>query len=238
MNGPLGGRTAVVTGASRGIGLAITRALIEAGARVAMLARNEEVLTARAQELGTAALAIACDVGDRARVADAASRIEMTFDDGPDILVNNAGFFALEPLAETDPERFVTSVEVNLIAPFLLIRRFLPAMIARRRGDIVTIGSVADRQAFPENGAYAASKYGARAMHEVMCSELRGTGVRAALISPGPTDTGLWNSIDTNRPGFTPRARMLRAEAVASAVLYTLTRPPDVTIDELRLSSS
>jgi NADP-dependent 3-hydroxy acid dehydrogenase YdfG len=238
VNGPLGGRTAVVTGASRGIGLAIARALIEAGARVAMLARNEALLASRARELGPAALAIACDVADRDGVDDAASRIERAFDDGPDVLVNNAGFFALAPLAETDPERFVASVEVNLIAPFLLVHRFLPAMIARRRGHIVTIGSVADRAALPENGAYAASKYGARAMHEVMRAELRGTGVRAALISPGPTDTELWNAIDTDRPGFTPRARMLRPDTVATAVLYTLTQPPDVNIDELRLSPS
>jgi NADP-dependent 3-hydroxy acid dehydrogenase YdfG len=236
VNGPLVGRTAVVTGASRGIGLAIARALIEAGARVAMLARNEQMLASRARELGTAALPIACDVADREHVDDAASRIDRAFGEGPDVLVNNAGFFTLAPLVETDPAHFVASVEVNLIAPFLLIRRFLPGMIARRRGHIVTIGSVADRAAFQENGAYAASKYGARAMHEVMRAELYGTGVHAALISPGPTDTELWNAIDTHRPGFTPRAHMLRAEAVASAVLYAITQPSDVNIDELRLS--
>ena len=238
MSAALGGRTAVVTGASRGIGLAVARALVEAGARVAMLARTEQSLRARAAELNERALAVPCDVRDQRMVAETAARIEQTFGGAPDVLVNNAGFFALAPLASTEPHQFVTTVEVNLIAPFLLARHFLPAMIARGSGHVVTIGSVADRAVFPDNGAYAASKHGARAMHEVMRAELRGTGVRAALISPGPTDTELWDAIDVDRPGFTPRARMLRPQAVADAVLWTISRPADVNIDELRLSAS
>jgi NADP-dependent 3-hydroxy acid dehydrogenase YdfG len=92
---------------------------------------------------------------------------------------------------------------------------------------------------FPENGAYAASKHGARALHEVLRLELRGSGVRATLVSPGPVDTSLWDAIDPDRrPGFTPRSAMLDATAVADAVVYAVTRPGAVNIDELRLSRS
>ncbi len=134
---------------------------------------------------------------------------------------------------------FAEMVEVNLIAPFLFVRSFLPEMRARAHGHVITLGSVSDRMAFPENGAYAASKYGVRAMHEVMRAELRGSRVRATLVSPGPTDTSVWDAIDLDaRPSFTPRAGMLRPEVVADAIVYAATRPLGVNIDELRLSPS
>jgi NADP-dependent 3-hydroxy acid dehydrogenase YdfG len=104
---------------------------------------------------------------------------------------------------------------------------------------VVTIGSIADRITFPENVAYAASKFGARAVHEVIREESRGSGVRVSLVSPAQVDTAIWDAIDPdNRPGFTPRGQMLRPEAVADAVLFVLTRGEETNIDELRLSRS
>ena len=153
--------------------------------------------------------------------------------------MNNAGVFEIAPVDAMAPEAFVATIESNLVAPFLLLRGMLPAMRERGRGHVVTIGSIADRATFPGNAAYAASKYGARALHEVVRAELRGTGVRASLVSPGPVDTPLWDALDPdNRPGFTPRAAMLPAEAVADAVLWVATRPPETNVDELRLSRS
>ena len=234
---PLAGRVAVVTGASRGIGLAVTRALVGAGARVAMVARGAEVLSARAAELGAAAAPLPCDVTDVASLERALAQVPGMLGAPAQILVNSAGHFSLAGVAETPPETFVETVRANLIAPFLVVRVLLPAMRDRGEGHVVTIGSVADRSVFPGNGAYAASKFGARALHEVMRAELRGSGVRATLVSPGPTDTSLWDPIDPDaRPGFTPRAMMLRPDAVADAVLYALTRPGAVNVDELRLS--
>ena len=232
----LAGRLAVVTGASRGIGLAVAQRLGARGARVVMLARGLDVLAARAREVGHRAVALRCDLADRGSVAEAAARI--AGEHGvPDVVVNNAGLFAISPVAETSVDDFAATVETNLVAPFALVRAFLPAMRARGDGHIVTVGSVADRNAFPGNGAYAASKYGARALHEVMRLELRGSGVRATLVSPGPTDTPLWDPIDPDsREGFTPRAAMLSADAVGDAVLWAVTRDASVNIDELRLS--
>ena len=233
MNGPLVGRAALVTGASRGIGLAIARALGAAGARLTLVARDARRLDACAAELG--ARAVPCDVG----IAADLERLITTIEDeasAADILVNNAGLFQPAPVDTTTPEALSAALEVNLVAPFRLIRALLPSMRARRRGDIVTIGSIADYMIFPENAAYGASKHGVRAVHEVLRAELRGSGVRATLVSPGPVDTSLWDAIDPDaREGFTPRSRMLSAEAVAAAVLYAVTQPPDVDVELVRL---
>jgi NAD(P)-dependent dehydrogenase (short-subunit alcohol dehydrogenase family) len=236
---PLEGRTAIVTGASRGIGLACARALVASGARVALLARGATDLRAVAHELGPHAMAYPCDVTDGFAVRAVADAIRQAFAGAPDIVISNAGSFPLAPLETMPAETFADAIETNLIAPFLLLREFLAEMRARGSGHIVTIGSIADRMVFPENGAYAASKYGLRAMHEVLRAETRGSGVRATLVSPGPVDTPLWDPIQPDsRPGFTPRAAMLSADAVADAVLYAVTRPADTDIEELRLGRS
>ena len=230
-------RTALVSGASRGIGLAVARALVADGFRVAMLARSEADLVAHAKELGARAIAMPCDVSDADAVRDVAERVTAEFGGAPAVIVNNAGFFTLASVETTTPNDFQTALDVNLVAPFLLVRAFLPAMRERRSGHIVTIGSIADRSVFPENAAYAASKFGLRAFHEVLRAELRGTGIRATLVSPAQVDTSLWDPLDPDsRPGFTPRKDMLRAEHVAEAVRFAVTLSPDANVDELRLS--
>lgn len=232
----LEGRHAVVSGASRGIGLAIARALGAAGCRVAMVARSADVLRDHATRI-PGAVAVPCDLGDRTAVANAITRIETEFAAVPDIIVNNAGGFPLASVEETSVELFAETLEVNLVAPFALVRGFVGRMRARGGGHVVTIGSIADRTTFPGNGAYAASKFGIRALHQVLRDELRGSGVRATLVSPGPVNTPIWDAIGPDdKPGFTPRASMLADDAVADAVLFALTRPARTNIDELRLS--
>ncbi|HET9453640.1 MAG TPA: SDR family NAD(P)-dependent oxidoreductase, partial [Gemmatimonadaceae bacterium] len=153
------------------------------------------------------------------------------------LLVNNAGRFLIAPATETSLADFAGVVTTNLVAPFGIVHALLPGMQQRGRGHIVTIGSIADRVIFPGNAAYAASKFGLRALHEVLHAELRGSGVRTTLVAPGPVDTQLWDVVDPDAtPGFTPRAAMLQPEAVAAAVLYAVTAPPEVNVDELRLS--
>jgi len=228
---------AVVTGASRGIGLAIARALVADGCHVAMLARSGDELRAHADVLGDLAFAMPCDVSDVGSIEKAVAHITTEFGAAPDVIVNNAGVFKLATVDTTDPRDFRAALDVNLFAPFLLIRAFLVPMRERRSGHIVMIGSVADRDIFPENGAYSASKFGARALHEVLRVELRGSGVRTTLVSPGPVDTALWEETNPDaRDGFTPRSEMLSAEDVADAVRYVVSRPSDVNVDELRLS--
>lgn len=232
-------RTALVSGASRGIGLAISRALVARGIRVAMLARGVDALTDAAASLGSLALPFACDVSDASALDDVVRRVRGELGEAPDLVVNGAGLFKLATVDSADPEEFARAVDVNLVGPFRLVRAFLPEMRARKSGHIISVGSIADRVAFPENAAYAASKFGLRGLHEVLRAELVGTGVRATLVSPGAVDTPLWDEIDPdNRPGFSPRSAMLHPDAVADAVLFAAMQPPSVNIDELRLSRS
>ena len=236
---PLAGRTAVVTGASRGIGAAIARRLAESGVRVALVARGAAALDVLAATIAGSPLTLPLDLqrpdaGDRVVAALAAEGIA-----SPDIVVNNAGAFFVAPAHETDVAAFRATLDLNLTAPFLFARAFLPAMRTRGTGHLLSIGSIADRSAFPGNAAYAASKYGLRALHEVLRAESRGTGVRTTLVSPGPVDTELWDAVDpVHRVGHTPRSSMLAPDAVADAVLYALSAPPEVNVDELRLSHS
>lgn len=235
----LRGRIALVTGASRGIGAAVARRLVAEGAQVGVLARSEGALRTLAGELGARAFAIPCDVG----AADAGAVVTRAFaaecPRGPDILVNNAGAFRVAPAMDTSLADFRGTIETNLVAPFALVSALLPGMRTQGTGHVVTIGSIADRAIFPGNAAYSASKFGLRALHEVLRMELRGSGVRATLVSPGAVNTDLWDPIDPdNQPGFTPRAQMLAPDDVADAVMYALLAPPTVNVDELRLSRS
>ena len=238
--GPLDGRWAVVTGASRGIGAEVARRLLADGARVALVARSRDALESLARELGAeSAIPVPADLGAPADVERASQRIADLAAGAPDIVVNNAGLFSIAAAHNTSTEDFRRTLELNLVAPFTLVRAFLPGMHARGSGHLVTLGSVADRNIYPGNAAYSASKYGLRALHEVLRAELRGTGVRATLVSPGPVDTELWDPIDPdNRPGFTPRAEMLSPADVADAIRWVILAPATVNVDELRLSHS
>lgn len=234
----LEGASAVVTGASRGIGLAVARSLAAGGARVALLARSGDALREAAATMDGRGIAVPCDLTRETEVEGALDAIESAIG-LPHILVNNAGAFALGAIGVMPPAEMEQLLTLNLVAPYRLLHEFVPRMRARGSGHVVTIGSIADRQAFAENAAYAAAKFGGRAMHEILRQELRGTGVRVSLVSPGPVDTTLWDPIRPEmRPGFTPRAFMLRVEAVADAVLWVVTRAAEVNIDELRLGHS
>jgi NADP-dependent 3-hydroxy acid dehydrogenase YdfG len=228
----LAGRTALVTGGSSGIGAATARRLAAAGARVVVVARRAGPLERVAGEIGAAA--VAGDVSREEDVARVVAEAGAAAGAAPDILVNAAGVFELAAVAELEPAQFRSALEVNLLAPFLLIRALLPEMLERRGGHIVTIGSVAGRHAFAANGAYSASKYGVRGLHAVLAVELRGTGVRASLVEPAATDTPLWESVDRERHReLPPSSAMLPAAAVAEAVFQVLSQPADVTIPNL-----
>jgi NADP-dependent 3-hydroxy acid dehydrogenase YdfG len=233
---PLQGRTAVVTGGSRGIGRASAAKLADAVARIALLARGESQLEEAARAIGNDAVAMPCDITQRDSVTRVAARIVDELGGAPDVLVNAAGSFHLARIEETTPAQFSALVEANLVAPFVVTRTFLPQMRSRGRGHVVSVGSAADRAIYPQNGAYAASKFGLRALHAVLREELRGSGVRSTLVSPGPTDTAIWEGVQPTDAPLVSRDHMLDAEAVADAILFAITRPVGVNIDELRLS--
>ena len=225
----LAGRVALVTGASRGIGAAVAEAFAGAGATIVRIARSLDDGRREGR------LDLRADLTDDAQVARMAERVRAEVG-VPDIVVQNAGGFLLKRLGDTTPAELDEQVRVNLRAAFLVARELLPPMAALARGTYVSVGSVADHVGFPENAAYAAAKYGLRGLHETLVAEYRGTGVRLSLVSPGPTDTALWDPFDPDRrPGFPPRAAMLRPADVADAILFVATRPPLVHVDWLRL---
>lgn len=233
----LEGRTAIVTGATRGIGQAVCRRLREAGARVAVVARSEPEVERLASELG--GVPAAGDVSTVEGAREVCRRAEVGLGGLPEILINSAGAFLLAPIAETEPEEFLRQVEVNLLAPFYLIRELLPRFLARGQGHVVNLGSVAGRMAMPGNGAYSASKFGLRGLHEVLSEEVRGSGVRATLIEPAATNTPLWDPLDPDRRDDLPsRSVMLDPDDVARAVLFALTRPEDVEISLMAIRSA
>jgi len=204
-----------------------------------MIARNEARLKEVAKDL-KGSIPLTCDVSDPKSVEKAAKQIDRELGGAPDILVNNAGIFGVSIVEETTTEFFVDTINTNLVGPFLFIRAFLSAMKKRKSGHIVTIGSVADRTIFTGNAAYSAAKFGLRAVHEVLRAELRGSGVRASLISPASTDTEIWNSVAVTDPAGKPHSTrpMLSPDDVVAAVMFALTQPERVNIDELRLSHS
>ena len=229
MSLPLTGKVALVTGASRGIGLAVASGLRAAGAHVVRLARSLP------DSSGDGQTDLRCDVSDAGQVERAVSTVLKDLR-VPDLVVNNAGVFLVKSLEETSVSDFAQAVSVNLVGPFLVARALVPHLVKRGSGHVVTIGSVSDHVAFPGSSAYAASKYGVRGMHEVIAAEVARTGVRTTLVSPGPVDTDIWDPIDPDtRPGFTRRKDMMRPEDVAEAVLFAVTRPARTAITEIRL---
>ena len=228
------GRTALVTGASRGIGRAVAVALAEEGARVFGLARDVQALSQLQAEYGVTSLV--ADLSDDAEVWAAIDEMMEQGGGVPDIVVNAAGVFGVEPCASETVATFDLQLTVNARGPFLVIRSVLPAMLERGSGLLVNIGSVAGRKAFPGNGAYSASKFALRGLHEVLLEEIRGSGVRASLVEPAATDTEIWDPLDPDgNPALPDREDMLTASDVAEAVVFVATRPEGVAVPLLQV---
>jgi len=230
-SGVLAGRVAVVTGAGRGLGRAITLAFAREGALVACWARTRREVdeTARlAGERGVPSLAAVCDVTRPEQVAEALARTEKTL--GPvEILINNAGAFRVAPLAETSLQDFDHIVETNLRAPFVCIKAVLPGMMERRRGCIVNVASNAGKKPYPQQGAYCASKHGLVGLTKVLAHEMRPYRVRVCCICPGGIDTRL---IAEARPEV-DRREWMKPEEVAESVVFLASLPDRVAIDEI-----
>ncbi len=222
-------RTALVTGATGGIGEAIARRLAGDGLRVFAGGRRREALERLAGEVG--GVAVPFDVADEGEVGRARARVERI-----DVLVNAAGVFGLAPVVETGVELLARNLDVNLAGTINVTRAFLPGMLAAGSGLVINVGSVAGWRAFPENAAYSASKFGLRGFHDVLLEELRGTGVRACLLEPGAVDTPIWNPLDPDTvPHLPDRAQMLRPADVARAAAFVAGLPSTVAVPLLRI---
>lgn len=239
MTARLTGRTALVTGASRGIGAATARSLAALGARLVLVSRGVGPLRSLADELGQGAIAFPIDLVEPTAAQQLALLVRDAIGDAPDVVVHAAGTFPLSVMENVTDDELDTALALNVAAPLRLTRAFLASMRTRGSGHVVTIGSVADRSTFPSNAAYAASKHAVRAVHETLRAETRGTGIRATLVSPAATDTALWDAHDPDSSAHLPsRHEMLRAADVAEAVVWAVTRPAHVDVEEIRLARS
>jgi len=233
VSGALAGQVAIVTGAGRGIGRAVALAFAREGASVVLAARSRADLAAVAgaiRESGGVALAFPTDVTQDGAVEALAEQIAAELG-RIDILVTAAGAAAFGPVAGAKPADWDGMLAVNLRAAMVCCHAVLPTMQRQHRGTIINVGSIAGKRAIPGGAAYAATKAGLAAFSAVLAEELRSDGIRVGIIVPGAVDTPLWDAI----PGGPDRARMLRPEDVARAVVLMASLPPGAALEELTL---
>jgi NADP-dependent 3-hydroxy acid dehydrogenase YdfG len=221
----LEGKVAFVTGASSGIGAAVSRKLAEQGVKVGMASR-------RGDGLGVG-LGLECNVRDRTEVEDAVSRTVEEFG-RLDICVANAGTGSYHPFLETPVEHIEEMVELNLLGTIWTIRACLPHLFERGEGDVVTLASEAGRRGLPGEAVYCASKFGQVGLTRSLDHELRERGVRASNVCPGGVATEFALAEGYGRPPDV-LSGMMSADDVADVVLFVLTRPRNHRILETAL---
>jgi NADP-dependent 3-hydroxy acid dehydrogenase YdfG len=227
------GRTALVTGASSGIGAATVRSLAAAGFQIVAAARRLELCEEVAREVGGRALRL--DVTDPDSVDELAGELpELS------VLVNNAGgALGLEPVAESDAEKWRLMYETNVLGVMRVTKALLPALERSGDGHIVVIGSVAGVEVYPGGAGYTAAKHAANAVARTLRLELLGKPIRVSEVAPGMVETefslvrfeGDRAKAEEVYKGTTP----LTGEDVADAIAYVVTRPPHVDVDYLSI---
>ena len=232
---PLSGKVALITGAGRGIGLAIARAFAAEGCHLILAGRSVSSLDKAGRELtrqGVRVLAHACDVRDPESVRALGTAIKNQFRH-VDVLINNAGItqpsLSVEKL---DYETWKDVIDTNLNGMYLVTHEILPLM--RRGSTVVNNLSLAATRVFPGLSAYDASKFGALGFTDTLREELRPKGIRVIALIPGATDTEIWNTLWPDAP----RKKMMSADTVATAVVSALKLPENTTVEELKLQPS
>jgi NADP-dependent 3-hydroxy acid dehydrogenase YdfG len=240
VTGRLDGTTAIVTGASSGIGNATARALAAEGAAVALFARRRDKLSDLAQELGEGASVHEVDVSDADAVRAAVDEVAQQRG-GVDVLVNNAGYGSMDLARDADLGEWQKMVDVNLHGVLSTTHAALGHLVRAAQGsrgiaDVVTISSVAGRKVSgPGSNVYAATKHAVGAFSEALRQELADQHVRVGLVEPGLVDTELTNTGDDNKPDASQASDLgvLHADDIAEAVVYIVTRAPRAAVNEV-----
>jgi len=227
----LEGKTALITGAGRGIGRAIALAFAGEGASVALAARTLSELESvrrEAEAFGVRAFVVVTDLADAAQVHRLADRVLEAFG-GVDILVNNAGVAIHHPIQNVHDEVWDRTMAVNLRAPFLLTKRLWNAMVERGGGHILNVASISGKQASASNHTYAASKFGLVGLTESLSKAGSTVNIRAHALCPGPVAT---RTRAQNNPHEDPKT-LLQPEDIAAVALFLVTQPARVLIREV-----
>lgn len=228
----LTGKVAIVTGSTKGIGLAIAERMVNEGASVAVSARSADDVEEVARRLGDNALGIPCDVSD----PDACARlIEVTVKHFGrlDVLVNNAGLGIFKPISEMTVEEWRQQIDVNLGGVFYCSKAALPHLSKSGDGYIVNIGSLASRNSFASGTGYNASKFGLLGMSEAMMLDVRYDDVRVSIVMPGSVNTPF-----NNREQSPERTWKLEADDCALAVMQLLEYPKEAHVSRIEMRPS
>jgi 3-oxoacyl-[acyl-carrier protein] reductase len=226
----LAGKTALVTGASRGIGFAIARRLGQMGAKVAICARDAKKLedaAARLRNEGVEVFAEATNVTGAKEISALVANTEKSLG-SIEILVNNAGIGYFGPIHEADEKNWDAVLDTNLKSVFLLSKAVAPGMVERRTGHIINIGSLAGKNAFKGGAIYCASKWGLMGLTECMAEDLREYGIRVSVICPGSVATSFGSPSGKKNP-----QKMLQPDDIAHAVEMLVTQAPQSFISEV-----
>ena len=226
-------KTAVVTGASSGIGAATARALAAEGFHVFCAARRSDRIEALAKEIG--GTAVTCDVTDGDQVAALAG----TVGDSLDVLVNNAGgAIGIGPVVDSDADDWRKMYDVNVIGTMQVTKSLIPALLAGGAGTIINVGSTAGRWAYEGGGGYTAAKHGVAVLTETLRLELNGKPVRVTEIAPGMVRTEEFSLVRFGDKAkadavYEGVAEPLVAEDIADSIAWVATRPHHVNVDLL-----
>lgn len=231
-----------VTGASSGFGAAVARRFAGAGARVVATARRADRLRDLAAELGSQVLAVTLDVRDRAAVADLVNGLPAEFAE-VDLLVNNAGLaLGLNPAQTADLDDWDEMIDTNCKGLVYCTRAILPGMVARGRGHVINLGSVAGTYPYPGGNAYGGSKAFVHQFSLNLRSDLHGTGVRVTCVEPGMADTefstvrfgGDKAKADAVYAGMRP----MTADDIAESIFWAATMPQHVNVNVIELMAT
>ena len=222
----------LITGASRGIGRAIAERLAGEGRTLFVHGRDDAALRAASEAVeakGGRAITLTFDLRDRRTIG---AMIEQIGSEPLDVLIHNAGIAVVKPYEQVSVEEWLTTLSVNVTAPFILTQKLAPQM--QSGASIVNILSIAAKTGFPGWSSYSMSKFALEGFSQSLREELRPRGIRVINIYPAATATDIWNTVE----GDWPREKMMSAQEVADAVSYALSRSPDVAVENITVSGT
>lgn len=227
----LKGKNILVTGATGSIGAATAALLKSGGANLFLTGRNTEKLASVANKLGVgAAQTFAADLTDAQTVQELKNRY-FSLMPSIDILVNAAGIGLIRPVESLTEDDFMQTIRANLLAPFLLVKSFLPAMKEAKKGLLINIPGVLGKTPMAGAAAYSASKYGLTGLMQSVREEVKRTEIRITNIYLGGVDSAFWDSIDLR----VQREKMIRAEEAAKAIWFLCQQPASGVVSEMVL---
>jgi len=223
-------QTAVITGASTGIGKSLSYQLAEEGYKVVLAARSIDKLNSISDEIngkGRECLAVKTDVSKPDEIYQLKEQADAFGD--VTVVVNNAGIGKFSRIEDITLEDWNRQMDINLRASFLVSQVFIPKMKVMKKGSLVFINSVAGKKGYPYSAAYVSSKYGMRGLADSLREELRQENIKVISIHPGAVNTPFWDNIDSD---FS-RNDMLKVQTLSKSIVHIIKAPGNFTVEEL-----